>query len=156
MGHTEAILLRCYRTDKLPSHSRVTQTFVTMNTGSILPDLKIKSTRKLQGLLQTWQAYEARWIDLELVLDNLGEQLKAASGPNTDFIQFCKASVKLDGQVPHILPNLAFKINAAIRKTMASQQDLLTELEAHQKKFYQLRLEVERSLLGTKGILSSL
>jgi hypothetical protein len=91
-----------------------------------------------------------------MALENLNEQLKAATDNCKEFIAICTEALG-PRKAGEAVWQLQQKIKAAIVNTKKLQDDTLAELEGHQKKFYQLRLEIEKSLLGVlmnKGILS--
>jgi hypothetical protein len=89
---------------------------------------------------------EKLWVQLEMAGDNLDEQMKASMNCS-EFERLCTKSFN-EKEANEIILNLQSKINAAKGKNNTSEQALIEELESHQKKFYQLRQEVERTLSG--------
>lgn len=111
-----------------------------------LPDTKLKLAKKLLTLIKSWDEMEKLWVQLEMAGDNLDEQMKASLNCS-EFKRLCTNSFS-EKEANEIILSLQSKINCAKDKNKASENALIEELEGHQKKFYQLRQEVERTLPG--------
>lgn len=111
-----------------------------------LPDAKVKLAKKLLAFIRSWEEMEKHWVQLELAGDNLEEQLKAAR-KCPEFERLCTEAFSIK-EAKEIISRLQEKITDAKIKNQASQQALIEEFEGHQKKFYQLRQEVERTMSG--------
>jgi len=123
---------------------------------SALPDGKIKLARKLLAMVGAWQITERQWVQLELAGDNLQEQLKATDHC-TEFRQLASSTFSSDPEAPGIIiRSLQDKIQVCLVKNEASLNALIAELESQQKRFYQFRQEVEKSLLGLRDLYNYL
>lgn len=112
-----------------------------------LPDARIKQCKKLLTLIHAWRETERQWVQAEMALDNLEEQLKAVTGNCKEFNEICTTALGQDKGL-EVTSRLSDKIKVAIAKTEKMQDDILAELESQQKKFYGHRLETEKSLQG--------
>lgn len=112
-----------------------------------LPDARLNQTRKLITLVNGWRDIERQWIQTEMALDNLQEQLNAVTGSCKEFVDICVEALGEEKGLG-VTWKLDQNIRVAIEKTRKMQDGVLADLESHQKKFYAHRLEIEKSLQG--------
>ena len=112
--------------------------------GMSLPEARIRLAKRLHGFLVQWDGLERQWASVEVALENLGEQQAAGQHCPT----FGKMLDRNGIESSRVLEALQHKIGLAVEKTEAIQGSLLGEMEALQKRFYQLRQEIEKSLQG--------
>lgn len=110
-----------------------------------LPEARIRLAKRLHGFLIQWDGLERQWASVEVALENLEEQRAAAEHCPT----FGKVIDRNGIDSTRVLEALRHKIELAVGKTEAIRDSLLGEMDALQKRFYQLRQEIEKSLQGT-------
>jgi hypothetical protein len=122
----------------------------------LFPDSRIKQVRKLYGILGTWRGLEEQLAILQVSMENIVEQERMASAGMPSSFRYMlqsqptRLSEDAIASIPYGLKDKILRAKKELEEKLSSTKQ---EFDPLQRQLYQLKIDISKSLSGSKSIL---